>query len=161
MLTFEELYDANAPEVYRFAFWLAGNSQEADDITSETFVRAWVNNSKIRTKTLKAYLFTIARNIFLEQERKSKRQVVLEDIYPDPNPGPGKAIETQLEIQKVQGFLQTLPEIDRTAFIMSVQHELSCAEIARALGLTLSAAKVKIHRVRKKLISSSLKKEIQ
>jgi RNA polymerase sigma-70 factor (ECF subfamily) len=161
MLTFEELYDAYAPEVYRFSFWLAGNSQEADDITSETFVRAWVNSSKIRTKTLKAYLFTIARNIFLEGQRKSKRQIVLEDVYPDPSPDPSKAVESQLEIQRIQGFLQTLPEIDRTAFIMRVQHEFSCAEIARALGLTLSAAKVKIHRVRKKIISSSLEKEIQ
>ena len=125
MLTFEDLYDTYAPEVYRFSFWLAGNSQEADDITSETFVRAWVNSSKIRTKTLKAYLFTIARNIFLEGQRKSKRQVVLEDVYSDPNPNPGKMVEFQLEIEKVQSFLQTLPEIDRTAFIMRVQHELT------------------------------------
>jgi len=41
MLSFQGLYESYAPEVYRFAFWLAGNSPEAEDITSETFVRAW------------------------------------------------------------------------------------------------------------------------
>jgi RNA polymerase sigma-70 factor (ECF subfamily) len=64
MLSFQELYESYATEVYRFAFWLAGDSSEAEDITSETFVRAWVNRSSIRTETLKAYLFTIARNAF-------------------------------------------------------------------------------------------------
>ena len=54
MLDFRGLYESYAPEVYRFAFWLAGNSPEAEDITSETFVRAWVNRSTIRTETLKA-----------------------------------------------------------------------------------------------------------
>ena len=39
MLSFEELYESYAPEVYRFAFWLAGNSFEAEDITSETFIQ--------------------------------------------------------------------------------------------------------------------------
>ena len=66
MLDFEALYESYAPQVYRFAFWLAGNSPDAQDITSETFIRAWVNMSTIRTETLKAYLSTIARNLFLE-----------------------------------------------------------------------------------------------
>ncbi len=152
MLNFQDLYESYASDVYRFAFWLADDGAEAEDITSETFIRAWVNSSKIRTETLKAYLFTIARNYFLEQQRKRKRQVALEDIYADPAPGPDKQIETQLEIQRVRKFLQTLPEVDRAAFILRVQHELPYAEIARALEISLSAAKVKVHRVRKKLL---------
>jgi DNA-directed RNA polymerase specialized sigma24 family protein len=55
MLRFQELYDSYAPEVYRFAFSLSGERAEAEDITSETFVRAWVNRSAIRTETLKAF----------------------------------------------------------------------------------------------------------
>ena len=87
MLTFQDLYETYAADVYRFALWLAGDSLEAEDITSETFVRAWVHNDRIRTATLKAYLLAIARNVYLMQCRKSKRQVVLQEIYPDPAPG--------------------------------------------------------------------------
>ncbi|UCE41894.1 MAG: RNA polymerase sigma factor [Candidatus Aminicenantes bacterium] len=159
MISFQDLYETYGNEVYRFALWLAGDPLEAEDITSETFIRAWVRNSKIRTKTLKAYLFTISRNIYLQHQRKKKRLVVLEDVHPDPAPGPDKLTESQIELRKVQEVLQTLPEIDRAAFVLRVQHELSYDEIARVLELSLTATKVKVYRVRKKLIASSIDKE--
>lgn len=158
-LEFKDLYESYAAEIYRFAFYLAGDGSEAEDVTSETFVRAWVRRSTIRTETLKAYLFTIARNVYLERQRKRRRQVALEDVYLDPAPGPDKVVESQLELSRVLKVLQTLPEIDRAAFIMRVQHELPYAEIARALGLSLTAAKVKVHRVRKKLLAIRVERE--
>ena len=160
MINFQDLYESYVTEVYRFTLWLTGDSSEAEDITSETFVRAWANNSKIRTETLKAYLFTISRNIYLEHLRKKKRQAVLEDIHPDPAPGPDKLTESQHKLQRVQRVLQILPEIDRTAFILRVQHELPYDEIARVLELSLTATKVKVYRVRKKLIANCIDKEV-
>lgn len=160
MLTFNDLYETYGPDVYRFTLWLTGDNFEAEDITSETFIRAWVRLSSIRTETLKAYLFTIARNLYLKQQRKKKNQVPLHDVYPDPAPEPDKVVESQLEILRVQRILQTIPEIDRAAFVLRVQHELPCAEIARILGLSLTATKVKIHRVRKKLIATLTEKEV-
>jgi len=160
MLTFQDLYESYAAEVYRFALWLVGDSFEAEDITSETFIRAWARNSRIRTETLKAYLFTIARNTYLEQRRKSKRHVALHDVYPDPSPGPEKRLESQDELLRVRAVLQTLPEIDRTAFVLRVQHEFPYAEIARVLELSLSASKVKVHRVRKKLLATCVDTEV-
>lgn len=160
MLNFQDLYEAYVSDVYRFAYWLAGDSSEAEDITSETFIRAWVNRSTIRTETLKAYLFTIARNAFLQKQRKKKHQVVLEDNYPDPAPGPHEQVETQLQLLRVQKMLQTLPEIDRTAFVLRVQHELPYSEIARVLRLSLTATKVKVHRVRKKLLAACVDEEV-
>ena len=154
MLKFNELYESYASEVYRFALWLSGSKQWAEDITSETFIRAWVHYRPIRTETLKAYLFTIARNNYLGHLRKEKRIVDLSEEYPDPAPEPDQIIESLLEIKHVHGFLQTLPEIDRAAFILRVQHELPYAEIARVLELSVSATKVKVHRVRKKLLSN-------
>jgi len=159
VVNFHELYESYAADIYRFAFWLAGDSSEAEDITSETFIRAWVNHSTIRTETLKAYLFTIARNFYLEGKRNTPGQISLEDFYPNPGPSPEQLVESQLEIIGVQRFLQTLPEIDRAAFIMRVQQELPYAEIARILEISLSAAKVKVHRVRKKLITMSIHQE--
>lgn len=159
MLNFQNLYESYATEVYRFAFWLAGDGAEAEDITSETFVRAWGKRNGIRTETLKAYLFTIARNVYLEHQRKKKNQVALEDVYPDPAPGPDKLVESQHELLRVQKILRTLPEIDRAAFILRVQQELPYDEIARVLGLSLAAAKVKVHRVRKKLLIDRIERE--
>ena len=159
MLKFQDLYESYADEVYRFAFWLAGDGFEAEDITSETFVRAWTSRNRIRTETLKAYLFAIARNVYLEHHRKTRREVTLEDVHSDPSPGPDEVIEYRLQLQEIQNFLQTLPECDRTAFILRVQHELPYAEIARVLKLSLSAAKVKVHRVRKKLLATRLDEE--
>ena len=159
MINFQDLYESYGNDVYRFSLWLAGDPLEAEDITSETFIRAWVHNSKIRTETLKAYLFTISRNIYLQHQRKKKRQVVLEDVHPDPAPGPEKQTESQLKLKLVQRVLQTSPEIDRAAFVLRVQHELPYAEIARVLDLSLTATKVKVYRVRKKLIATCIDKE--
>ncbi len=160
MINFQDLYESYMTEVYRFALWLSGNHIEAEDITSETFIRAWANNSKIRTETLKAYLFTISRNIYLQHQRKKKRRVVLEDIHPDPAPGPDKLTESQIKFQRVQGVLQALPEIDRAAFVLRIQHELPYAEIPRVLKLSVTATKVKVYRVRKRLIATCIDKEV-
>ncbi|UCF06972.1 MAG: RNA polymerase sigma factor [bacterium] len=160
MIDFKTLYETYVTGVYRFAFWLAGNSTEAEDITSETFIRVWTRKDDIRTETLKAYLFAIARNVYLERQRKNRNQVVLEETYPDPAPGPDRLVESQLELLRVQTLLRALPEIDRTAFILRVRHELPYAEIARILGISLTAAKVKVHRVRKKLLIDRIEREV-
>ena len=58
MMDFQDLYDSYAPDVYRFSLWLSGNRTDAEDVTSETFVRAWARRETIRTRTLKAYLLS-------------------------------------------------------------------------------------------------------
>jgi len=159
MLTFEELYVAYSPEVYRFATWLSGNTNDAEDITAETFTRAWMNFDIIRTETLKAYLFTIARNIYLESLRKHRDHEVLDDAHPDSHPTLEKTHETQSELDQIRTTLQTLPEIDRSAFVMRVQYDLPYVEIARVLQVSEGAVKVKVHRVRKLLFAAQSKKE--
>ena len=160
MLDFHELYARYAPEVYRFAYWLSGDPAEAEDITSEAFVRAWINLARIRTETLKAYLMTIARNIYLEQLRKRRRQSNLEDGHPDSRPGPEQQAENQAELEAVRKVLGTLPEVDRAAFILRVQHDLPYAEIGRVLQCSEIAAKVKVHRTRKRLLRARMSKEV-
>lgn len=159
MSNFKDLYQQYSTDVYRFAYWLTGNAAEADDITSETFIRAWINLKSIRTETLKAYLFAIARNFHLQQLRKQKRQTDLDETLADPYPGPEQVAEFNGELLSVQIILQTLPENDRVAFILRVQHNMSYAEIARILALSEVAVKVKVHRIRKKLLQARLEKE--
>lgn len=161
MLTFEELYISYSPDVYRFATWLSGNINDAEDITAETFTRAWMNFATIRTETLKAYLFTIARNIFLESLRKHRNHEILTDTHPDSRPTPEKTLESQSEIEQIHATLLTLAETDRSAFVMRVQYDLSYAEIARVLQVSEGAVKVKVHRIRKLLFAMQSKKESQ
>ena len=160
MMDFQELYDSYAPDVYRFALWLSGDRTEAEDVTSETFVRAWGRRETIRTETLKAYLFTIARNIFLDHMRKNRRLVELEDIHIDSSPGPDRFTESRHELNMIEQALRGMQECDRTAFILRVRHELPYAEIARVLGISLTSAKVKVHRIRKKLLTDRIEKEV-
>jgi len=152
MLSFDELYKTQAADVHRFVLWLSGDAFVAADITSETFVRAWGRRAVIRTETLRAYLFTIARNIYLEHHRYQEAHLPLSDVHIDPKPDPAQQAAANAKLQRVREFLTTVPEVDRAAFILRVQQELPYAEIARVLGLSLSAAKVKVHRVRKRLL---------
>ena len=152
MTDFESLYRKYAPDLYRFALYLSGHHAEAEDLASETFVRAWNSPEAIRAATAKAYLFTILRNLFLNQHAKKAKQTLLdESSLPDPAATPFKAAEQQDQLNWTLAALQRLPEIDRTVLLLRVQEELSYQEIADTVGLSLSAVKVKIHRARLKL----------
>ena len=148
--SFVELYGAHSREIYRFALYLSGDPAMAEDIVSETFLRVWDSPSVIRTETVRGYLFTIARNVFLHTHRQSKRLVALEDRYAVTS-GTERRLQVEENLAATLEALQTLPEIDRTALLMHAQEDVSYEEIARVLGLSLSSVKVKIHRARLKL----------
>lgn len=84
MTQFQELYQRYARDVYRFALYLSGDPSLADDISSETFIRAWTAPGEIRQATVKAYLFTIAKNVYLKERHNKARQQELEETIPDP-----------------------------------------------------------------------------
>lgn len=159
MLTLEELYKAYSKDIYRFAYWLSGNSSDAEDITSDTFLRAWFNYDPTNLETLKAYLMKIARNIHLEMLRKNRDDSQLGEHLPDQQTNLEINMQLQGELKNVWNVLQTLGEEDRTAFILRIEHDMSYAEIARVLRISETSAKVKIHRVRKKLLKDRLGKE--
>jgi len=156
MSTFHEIYESYSKDVYRYCYWLSGSAEDADDITSETFARAWAGREGIRTETVKAYLFAIARNLYLNQKRVSSRNVELSPEHVDMNPSPHEIVESRLALEHAMKAIQSLPEVDRTAFLMRIQHELSYDEIARILQLPLTTVKVKIHRARLKLAAQEL-----
>lgn len=151
MITFHEIYERYSKDVYRYAYWLCSSADDADDITSETFARAWAGRDSIRTETVKAYLFAIARNLYLQDYRKRKRQIELSDSLADSAPAPDQLAESRLELNRTIQAMQALPEADRTALLLRVQQELSYEEIARTMQLPLTTVKVKIHRARLKL----------
>ena len=98
--------------------------------------------------TVKGYLLTIARNLFLQSLRRKSRQVPLDMELRDPAAGPQAHAEAESELQAVIARLQQSPEVDRAALIMRAAEEMPYDEIARALGISLASVKVKIHRAR-------------
>ena len=86
MTRFHELYERYSRDVYRFALYLSGDPALADDVTSETFIRAWSSPEPVRLATVKAYLLTIARNLYLMERRRSLRHRMLDETVPDGNP---------------------------------------------------------------------------
>ncbi|SRR6266568_5962202 len=115
MTDFTTLYKKYAPDVFRFALYLSGDRGQAEDITSETFVRAWTSRERIEVATVKGYLFTIARNLFLQGLRRTSRHVQLDRELPDPQASPYLQAEQKEEFLAVLRGLQELPEIDRVA----------------------------------------------
>jgi RNA polymerase sigma-70 factor (ECF subfamily) len=152
MIDLKALYERYASDVFRFALYLSADREEAADITSETFVRAWAAPEPLRMATVKGYLFTIARNLYLHGLRRKRRHVTLdsslEEVLPDPAAGPLREAEDRAEIRAVLAALQKLPETDRAALLMRAMDGLPYEEIARSLRISLSAAKVKVHRAR-------------
>jgi RNA polymerase sigma-70 factor (ECF subfamily) len=156
MTEFEALYRRHATDVHRFALYLTGDRALAEDIVSETFVRVWTSPSDVRPATVKAYLFTIARRIFLDGRRRNARLAPLEDGHADQGPDPHARAAARDELERTLAALQTLPETDRAALLMRAQDGLPYEDIAASLGLSVAAAKVKVHRARVRLAQAGL-----
>jgi RNA polymerase sigma-70 factor, ECF subfamily len=150
-VTFEELYRAHVREVTRFALYLSGDPSAAEDIAAETFVRAWAADAPARARSLRAYLFAIARNLHRRRHALALRERPLDEA----GEAAGGDLEAELagrsELNKVIGLLQALPEVDRAALLMRAFHGLPYEEIAAALEISPGSAKVKVHRARARL----------
>ncbi|MBD3872928.1 MAG: RNA polymerase sigma factor [Acidobacteria bacterium] len=152
-MTFEQLYEAYFTDVYRFALWLTRDRSEAEDVASETFVRAWARRGRLRTNTLKAYLLATARNIFLNQRGRARGHAELSEELPDGAPDPHRQTNARIELERVNGAIGRLPETDGVALVLRSEHSLPYSEIARVLEISKGAARVKVHRARRRLLA--------
>jgi RNA polymerase sigma-70 factor (ECF subfamily) len=157
----ETLYRRHASAILRFAWGLCGDRSRAEDIVSETFVRLLTRAPRIETRTALAYLLAIARNTYLTGQRRSRREVPLPDEGEEPLPrglvappsDPDGHLDDRARLAAVMEALRDLPEGERAALLLRVDHELPYEEIAAALGTTVGAAKVRVHRARLRLTS--------
>ncbi len=161
MMTFEQLYTTYFADVFRFALWLSRNRSEAEDMTSETFVRAWAQRRRLRTETLKGYLLAIVRSIFLAQRSRANGREQLPAELPDRTPDPHRQAAARITLERVWRLMARLSEQDRTALILRSDQSLPYAEIARVLGISEGAARVKVHRARRRLLELSLQGQEQ
>ncbi len=159
MIEFHELYERYAAAVHRLALYLSGDRAEADDLTAETFVRAWTAPGVIRERTVKAYLFTILRNLHAERSQRRARDVALEPDVEAVAPAFERELESRSELAWVASALRRLPGVDRAALLMRARDGRPYEEIAHTLGLSLAAVRVRVHRARMRLAEARSLKE--
>jgi len=147
----ETLYRQHASAVFRFAWGLCGDRSSAEDIVSETFVRLLTGAPRIETRTARAYLLTIARNVFLNGLRRRRREVALDEDTAAPPDDPTGRLDDRARLASVVGALRDLPEHERAALLLRVDHDLPYEDIATALGARVGTVKVWVHRARVRL----------
>jgi len=148
---FRDLYELYYRDVFRFALFLTGDVTRAEDLTADTFVRAWTARDRIRQETVRAYLLTIARNLYRDSLRATRLHVVLDDRLPDRAPGVDVRVERTSAVRQVCARLRNVARGDRRALLMYAMRGMSYPEIAAALGISVAAVKSRIFRAREAL----------
>lgn len=151
---FGKLYGMYMVKIYRFAYFLLQDKTAAEDITQETFLKAWKAITRFSPKdggTFQAFLFAIARNLVTDVRRK-KPMVSLSIIE---EPGYTDDIEERLmrleKKERVREVLQRLSPFEQHMVILRFFEELPFTEIAKALDMKEGAIRVRLHRILKGL----------
>jgi RNA polymerase sigma-70 factor (ECF subfamily) len=154
---FDHMLLNNAEFLKPFAITLTRDTENAKDLLQETFCKALVNKEKYRVGTnIKAWLYTIMRNIFINNyRRRIKHQVVQDNSSNDFLLNFNRASVTNEAIQKINGkniyrAIYDLPEIFKTPFLLYFEG-YKYHEIADILHEPLGTVKSRIHFARKLL----------
>ena len=154
------VYDTYVRQIYRFIFFKVRSSEQAEDITSETFLKAWQYlKEKHEVTHLQALLYSIARhavidfyrrnacehgNVPLDDERVTEASILnSEKLFHD--------MEVRAEAEQVIEKLHGLKDEWREVMIMKYLDDLSNGEIAKALDKTSANIRVIVHRATKAL----------
>jgi RNA polymerase sigma factor (sigma-70 family) len=156
-LEFNNLLISNADFLKPFANNLTKDSETAKDLFQETLYKALANQEKYNVGTnIKAWLFTIMRNIFInDYRRKAKQQTIFDNTSNDFLLNYNRAAvfnqaETDLQVKEIHEAIHLLPEIFKTPFLLYFEG-YKYHEIAEALNEPLGTIKSRIHFARKLL----------
>ncbi len=160
---FRVLVERHSHALFRLAFRMTGNEQDAEDIVQDTLLRAYRQLDKFESRAnFGTWLHRIAANCALDLLRKRKRredkcdQVDFASIetsvsLPSGEPAPDRAFLNSEVQQMVQSALQELTPMERTAFVLRHFEHKSIDEIGSVLDLRASAAKQAIFRAVQKV----------
>jgi RNA polymerase sigma-70 factor (ECF subfamily) len=155
-----QLYERYAPMVFRFLFAQLPDRLDAEDLTTEIFIRAWRSLPRYRERghPFSAYLFRIARNLLSDYRRSTARMETLTEHHarslPDPGAPLDEAISARMERQSLQETLSRLREDYRTVLVLRFISGLTPEETAGAMGRSQGAVRVLQHRALKALKDS-------
>ncbi|HEV7872181.1 MAG TPA: RNA polymerase sigma factor SigE [Modestobacter sp.] len=154
--TWEQVVRDHSARVYRLAYRLSGNQQDAEDLTQDTFVRVFRSLADFSPGTFEGWLHRITTNLFLDMVRRRQRirfDALPEDTerLPGAAPSPEQVyVDTHLDPQ-VQAALDALSPEFRVAVVLCDIEGLTYEEIAATLGIKLGTVRSRIHRGRVQL----------
>jgi len=140
------------PNLRAFAVSLCGNLDRADDLVQETLVKAWSNiGSFVEGTNLRAWLFTILRNIYYSEYRKRRREVADPDGTFAAKLATAPAQSGHMDLLDFRAALQQLPSDQREALILIGASGLSYEEAAGICGSAIGTMKSRVNRARSRL----------
>jgi RNA polymerase sigma-70 factor, ECF subfamily len=166
---FEREVTAHLDGLYTFALRLARVQHDAEDLVSETIVRAFDRWEQYTLGTnARAWLFTILYHVFINRRRVEHREVLFSenddesprfDVLADSDPE--RDFYDAIVDDEVTRAIDSLPEQYREAVLLSDLHEFRYAEIAEILGVPVGTAKSRLHRGRRMLQSKLIRYAVE
>ena len=155
---FDEIVRRTHRQVYTLALRLTGNQEDASDVVQDVYVRAFRGLRRFRgDAAIGTWLYRITANCSSTHLRRRARdrhdELEIEANVADPRPDadPVLRAEASLARSDLEAAIRRLPARLRAVVVLRDVHDFSHNEIAEELGITESAAKVRLHRGRKKL----------
>ena len=160
---FRLVVERHSRSLFRLAYRMTGNEQDAEDVVQETFLRAYRRLNRFESRSsFSTWLYRIAVNCSLDHSRKRRqqdeRQIAPNPEAPDPvmslpstDPSAERLVMSAEVRERVQTTMNDLTEKERAAFVLRHYEGLSIDEVARAMNLKANAAKNNIFRAVQKL----------
>ena len=149
------LYDKYVKQIYRFIYFKVSSHEEAEDLTSEVFLKAWhYVQEKKEIKSFSGLLYRTARNSIIDLYRKksSKPEEKMNEEFEQGDRGEWYAkINTKVEAERVVAALKKLKQEYQEVITLRYIDELKVEEIAEIVGKGSIAVRVTLHRALKKL----------
>jgi RNA polymerase sigma-70 factor (ECF subfamily) len=154
--SFSVLVERYGDEIYRYAWHLARNQADADDLYQETLLKAFRAYTRLPADANhRAWLYKIASNTFISDLRKRGRDHPLTDTVEyqlaDPAPDPASGIDARDLLSDVETFVNQLPPKQRMALVLRKYQNLGYDQIASALDSSEAAARANVHEALRKL----------
>jgi RNA polymerase sigma-70 factor, ECF subfamily len=153
---FTELVRVTYAESYTLAFRLTGNAEDAQDVVQEAYERAYKGLKRYRGDAkFTTWMYRITANCAKNQLVKGSRNrhETMEEVteVSDDRPGPEARLGTADDRRALNAALQSLPADMRAVVVLRDVYDLPHEAIAAELGISEGAAKVRLHRARRKL----------
>jgi RNA polymerase sigma-70 factor (ECF subfamily) len=155
---FEELVRATYTDVYGLAYRLTGNEEDARDVVQETYLRAYKGLHRFRGDAqFSTWLYRITANTAntaMSKGRKHRHEELDDDVNvadTSPEHDPEAAGDAELLRGRLNDALEELPPRLRAVVVLRDVYDLPHQAIAKELGISEAAAKVRLHRARRRL----------
>ncbi len=153
---FGELYDMYVERIYRFVYFKISNKEEAEDITSDIFLKVWnylIDNQDKEIQSFAGFVYRITRNAVIDfyRERAKKTECSIENLVIVSDDKTLQNIETSQEVVQLLETLKKLKQEYQEVILLRHVEELSISEISEILSKKKTNVRVILHRATKKL----------